>query len=258
MRVWQILVSVSLLVASGLGILVMTGGARDLLGPGLQAELVVQDFPIPPGFGVDPDRVAAFMAKELKQRLEDDVAIRLTLKTEAVKKVKDIVLPRLMNVVVVQAMMHDIPELSAILDLGAFRRTVSGTVVSSKDAEDVSLVVPGAMLAAVDGEKVKVTTTNAGLTALELGKMKAGQSHALTLWLDESAIGVDMGRMIRLGAADGQRGRVLLWGDQGWFGEDIEALRWSRWVIGALLGGVMLFALASLLVPLLGRLQRQR
>jgi hypothetical protein len=79
-----------------------------------------------------------------------------------------------MNVVVVQAMMHDIPELSAMLNLGA---------------------------------------------------MKAGQSHAITVWMDESAVGVDLGRMIRLGAAGGERGRVLLWGDRGWFGADMEALR---------------------------------
>lgn len=257
MRVWQFLVSISLLFASGLGLLVMAGGARDLLAPGLQAELVVQDFPVPPGFGIDPDRVAGFMAKELQDRLRDDVAIRLTLKSDAVQKVKDIVLPRLMNVVVVRAMMHDIPELSAVLDLSAFRRTVSGTVVSRNAAKDVALIVPGALLAAVDGEKVKVTTTTSGLTALELGTMTAGQSHALTLWLDESATKADMGRVIRLGAADGQRGRVLLWGDHGWFGADLEALRWGRWMIGLILGAALLFGLASLLLPLLSRRQRQ-
>ena len=197
MRVWSVLVSLFLILAAGLGLLVMAGGARHLLAPALQAELVVQ------------------------------------------------------------AMMHDIPELSALLDLGAFRRSVSGTVVSGSDAADVALVVPGALLAAVDGEKVRLTRTKAGLTALELGRMTAGQSHAVTLWLDESATRADMGRMIRLGAADGQRGRVLLWGDRGWFGADVEALRWARWLIGAVLGGVLLFGLASLLLPLLGRRQHR-
>jgi hypothetical protein len=59
--------------------------------------------------------------------------------------------------------------------------------------------------------------------------------------------------MVELGASEGQRGRVLLWGDHGWFGADVEALRWSRGLIGALLAGALLFGLASLLLPLLPR-----
>ncbi len=58
--------------------------------------------------GVDPTEVADFMARELQGRLEDDVAIRLTLPDGTLDKVKDIVLPRLMNVVAVQSMMDGI------------------------------------------------------------------------------------------------------------------------------------------------------
>jgi hypothetical protein len=253
MRNWHILVALGLILSSALGLLVMAGGARELLSPPLQAELAVQDFPLPPDMGVDPDRVAGFMAKELQQRLDDDIAIRLTLKADTVKKVKEIVLPRLMNVVVVQAMMHEIPELSALLDLGSFRRTVSGSVTSANAADDVALTVPGAQLAAVDGQKVKITATSTGMAALELGPMTAGQSHQVTLWMDASATGADLGQSILLGAANGQRGRVLLWGDHGWFGADVEALRWGRWLIGADLGAVLAFGLASLILPLLTR-----
>lgn len=258
MRFWQFLLSACLIVSAGLALLVMAGEARGLFAPPLQAELVVQDFPLPEGFGLDPNRVANFMADELKQRLDGDVAIRMTLKNDVMKKVKDIVLPRLMNVVAVQSMMHDIPELSAILDIMAFRRTLTGTIRSEAAAGDVALTVPGALLAQVDGTKAKVIKTSTGMPALELGAMTAGQSHHVTLWLDDSAAGVDLGRTVRLGAAQGQRGRVLLWGDHGWFGADVEALRWSRWVIGGLLAGVLLFGLASLLLPLLSRRQAQR
>ncbi len=253
MRFWHILVSLSLTLAAGLGLLVLSGAGRVLMAPSLQAELVVQDFLVPPGFGLDPKRVAGFMADQLTERLGNDVALRMTLKPDVLKKVKDIVLPRLMNVVVVQSMMHDIPELSAILDIGAFRRTVRGTVHSTSAVQDVALTVPGALLAEVDGTKVKVPTTSTGLKALELGAMTAGQNHEITVWLDESALSVDLGRTVKLGAADGLRGRVLLWGDQGWFGADMEALRWSRWVVGAVLAGVMLFGMASLLLAFLRR-----
>jgi hypothetical protein len=250
MRFWHILFSLGLTLAAGIGLFVLSGEGRALLAPSLQAELVVQDFLVPPGFGLDPDRVAGFMADELKQRLEDDVAIRMTLKPDVMKKVKEVVLPRLMNVAAVQSMMRDIPELSAILDIGTFRRAVSGTVRSTSATQDVALTVPGALLAVVDGAKVKITTTSTGLKALELGSMAAGQSHEITLWLDDSALDADLGRSVKLGAAEGMRGRVLLWGDHDWFGADMEALRWSRWLVGGILVGVLLFGLTSLLLPL--------
>ena len=257
MRNWQILLALALIASSGLGLLVMAGGARDLLSPPLQAEFAVQDFPTPPDMGVDPERVATYMAKELQERADDDVAIRTLLKPDALNKVKTIVLPRLLNVVAVQQMLHDIPELSALLDLASFHRTVSGSVTSAHAADDVALTVPGALLAAIDGQKVKVTKTSTGMAALELGSMAAGQTHQLTLWLDDSATRTDLGQSILLGAANGERGRVLLWGDHGWFGADVEALRWGRWLIGADLAAVLVFGLASLILPVLTRRQQR-
>jgi hypothetical protein len=258
MRRWQILLALALILSSGLGLLVMAGGARDILSPPLQAELAVQDFPMPPDLAVDPDKVATYLAQELQQRANDDVAIRTILKTDMVNKLKTIVLPRLVNVVAVQQMLHEIPQLSALLDLGTFKRTVSGSITSANAASDVAMTVPGALLAEIDGQKVKVTKTSTGLAALELGAMTAGQTHQITLWLDDSATRTDLGQSILLGAADGQRGRVLLWGDHGWFGADIEALRWGRWLVGADLAAVLAFGLASLLLPFLTWRQSRR
>lgn len=251
MRLWNILLSVCLVLAAGLGLLVLSGGARGIAAPPLEARLVVQEFPVPEGFGVEPDRVSGFLLDQLTERLDQDVALRLTLKEDMKTKVKDLVLPRLMNVVVVQAMMHDIPELAAVLDLGAVRRTVTGMVSTDTPAPDVALTVPGALMAAVDGEKVEVTTTSTGMTALSLGDMAPGEEHYVEIWLGEAAAGSDLGRTIRIGAGDRTRGRVLLWGAQGWFGSDLEALRWSRWLVGAILGGTLMFGLTSLILPLL-------
>ncbi len=259
MRLWNFLLSISLIAAAGLGLLVLSGGARGFAASSLEAQLLVQDFPVPNGFGIDPNRVAGFMADQLRQRLDNDLGIRLTLKANVIKKVKEFALPRLMNVVVVKSMMRDIPELSAVLDLGAFRRTLTGQISTTAAVQDVALTVPGALLAEVNGEKVKVTTTSTGMTALELGDMASGQVHQVTIWLGESALGNDLGRTIRVGAERGTRGRVLLWGAQGWFGADLEALRWSRWLVGTILGGTLLFGLASLILPLLtGRQVRAR
>jgi len=252
MRFWQVLVASGLIVSSGLGLLIMSGNARALMAPSLQAELVVQDFPLPPDMGIDPVRVADFMAKELQDRLQDDVAIRLTLQDGAIDRVKDIVLPRLMNVVAVQAMMDGIPELRALLELGSFRQTVSGVVYTKDRAADVALTVPGARLASVDGTIVDITTASTGMTAIELGDMAAGHSFHVVLWLEHNATATDLAGAIRLGAADGQRGRVLLGGDRGWFGADVETLRWGRWVIGGVLAMVLVFGLASLGLQILG------
>ena len=48
-----------------------------------------------------------------------------------------------------------------------------------------------------------------------------------------------------------------MWGDQGWFGADVEPLRWSRGLIGAVLAGVLLFGLLSLLLPILTHRQKR-
>ena len=258
MRIWQGVIAIVLILSAALGLLVMSGHGRGLMAPPLQASLVVQDFPLPPDMGVDPVEVAEYMAVQLQERLEGDVAIRLTLPDDAARKVRDIVLPRLMNVVAVQGMMRDIPDLRALLALGSFRRTVSGRVESTLAAADVALTVPGAVLATVDGEIVDVAATSTGMTALRLGDLEAGEGREVVLWLDDSAADVDLGRTIRLGAAEGRRGRVLLGGDRGWFGADIEALRWARWVIGGLLCVVFLFGLATLLLPILARRQAAR
>ncbi|WP_238368527.1 hypothetical protein [Mesobacterium pallidum] len=251
MRFWNLLLSIGLIVSAGLGLLVLSGGARSLTATPLEARLVVQDFPVPEEFGIDPERVAGFMAAQLSDRMDRDTAMRFTLDRGTIRKVQDIVLPRLMNVVVVQSMMRDIPELSAILDMGSFRRTVTGRITTTEAAEDVVLTVPGALLAEVDGKKVALGTARTGMQVLLLGDMPAGQAHDVRIWLGESALGDDLGLTMRIGAKAGVRGRVLIWGAQGWFGADLEALRWSRWLVGALLSGTLIFGLASLLLPLL-------
>jgi len=148
-------------------------------------------------------------------------------------------------------MMNDIPELSAILNIGDFHRTVTGQITTTKQANDVALTVPGALLAEVNGEKVKLINTSTGMVALNLGDMEPGQVHTVTIWLGEDSLNSDLGRTIRVGAEAGMRGRVLLWGTQGWFGADLEAIRWSRWLVGMLLSGTFLFGLTSLILPVI-------
>ncbi|MGA1109103.1 MAG: hypothetical protein ACO3U1_07855 [Marivivens sp.] len=250
MRFWQVVISSGLILSSGLGLLIMSGSARGLFAPGLQAELVVQDFKLPPDMGVNPSVVADFMAQELQRRLGQDIAIRLTLPSGSMDKVRDIVLPRLMNVVAVQTMLEEIPDLSALLALNNIRQTISGKVISRNAASDVAITVPDALLASVDGRLVEITTTATGMTALSLGDMTAGQSYHVILWLGDAANEAALAKSILIGASGGERGRVLLGGDHGWFGADVEVLRWGRWLIGSVLAVVLLFGLSNLFLPL--------
>ena len=258
MRFWQVVIASGLILSSSLGLLIMSGSARGLFAPGLQAELVVQDFPLPPDMGVDPGVVADFMAQELQRRLGQDIAIRLTLPSGSMDKVRDIVLPRLMNVVAVQTMLEEVPDLSALLTLNSIRQTVSGKLISRNAVSDIAITVPGALLASVDGKLVEITTTSTGMTALALGDMTAGQGYHVVIWLGETASEADLSKSILVGASGGERGRVLLGGAHGWFGADVEVLRWGRWLIGSILAAVLLFGLSNLLLPFFANRNQSR
>ena len=235
---------------AGIGLLAVSGSAKRIAPPTLEAHLVVQEFLVPTDFGIEPEQVADFLADKLSQRIDDDLGIRLTLKADVVKQVKEFALPRLMNVVVVRAMMRDIPELSTILTLGNYRQTVKGHVFASKNLTGVALTLPNALLAEVNGEKVQITETSTGMTALELGDIASGQMYQVTVWLGEDSLKYDLGRTIRIGDKNGARGRVLLWGSQGWFGADLEALRWSRWLVGTILAGTLIVGIAGLILTI--------
>ena len=126
-RWWGIAVSATLTLAAGAGLLAMTGGARGVLGADLRAEVHVTDYPLPTGFGIEPELVAEFLSASLQKRAGEDIALRFSLGTEGLKRLQEIALPRLMNVVVVRAMIRDVKPLSDLLAVGAFRRAAPRT-----------------------------------------------------------------------------------------------------------------------------------
>ena len=162
-----------------------------------------------------------------------------------------------MNVVVVRAMIREVKPLHDLLAVGAFRRAAQIVVTNAgAAAADVALTLPGAVLAEVDGATVPVLITDTGLTAVALGDMAAGEVRALTVWLGADAVGIDLGDSTRIGAT-GRRGQVLLTGQGGWAGADLESLAWARWIVNAVLLGALVFGVAGLLLPYFDR-RRQR
>ena len=247
-RFWGFAVSLLLVLAAAAGLAALSGGAGGMFAPALRADLRLAAYPLPTGFGIDVEEVAGFLADELQKRAAGDVALRLTMGAEGLKKLQDLVLPRLMSVVVVRAMLQQVRPLQNVLALGAIRQVVTGEVVNtgSTALDDVALTIPGLMLAEADGAALEIVTTDTGLTALNLGTLEPGQHRRLTLWLDAG----DVSAGLRLGATGGQRGRVHLRGGDGWPGADLEVLAWARWLILALLAGVLVFGLAGMLLTL--------
>ncbi len=235
----------------------MAGGARGVPGADLRAEVQVTDYPLPAGFGIEPELVAEFLSASLRKRAGEDIALRFSLGTEGLKRLQEIALPRLMNVVVVRSMIRDVKPLNDLLAVGDFRRAAQIVVTNAgAAATDVALTLPGAVLAEAGGATVPVLTTDTGLTAIALGDMAAGEVRALTVWLGADAVGLDLGDSTRIGAT-GRRGQVLLTGQGGWAGTGLEALPWARWTVNAVLLGVFVFGVAGLLLPFFARRNRR-
>ena len=251
------IMSATLTLAAGAGLLAMAGGARGVVGADLRAEVHVTDYPLPTGFGIDPELVAEFLSASLQKRAGEDIALRLSLRTEELKRLQEIALPRLMNVVVVRAMIREVKPLNDLLAVGAFRRVAQIVVTNAgAAATDVALTLPGAVLAEVGGATVPVLTTDTGLTAVGLGDMAAGEKRALTVWLGADAVGIDLGYSTRIGA-EGRRGKILLTGQSDWAGADLEAMAWARWTVNTVLLGAFVFGVVGLLLPFFGRRNRR-
>ena len=79
------------------------------------------DYPLPTGFGLEPQVVADFLVEELVNPGADDIALRMALGVEGQKKLVEITIPRLVNSVVVRDMIANIKPLANVLAVGEFR-----------------------------------------------------------------------------------------------------------------------------------------
>lgn len=249
-----ILGALGALILSLFGLLAMTGTLRQLASPDLSAEVHLDEFPLPPGFGLEPQEVADFLVQELTMRATDDIALRLALGTDGQTKLIEVVIPRLVNSVVVRDMIAQIKPLANVLSVGAFR--LSGRVVITNRGparSDVALTLPGLLLA--EGGEVEATSN--GMTALRLDELAAGEVRVVKVWLGEAALqaGADLRRQLLLGDGAGSRGRVWLYGPGPWAGEDLQAIPPARWAVAGMLAAT---GLSSLLVLILAAMTRLR
>ena len=246
-------------VISLAGLLAMTGMLRSLLSPDLTAEVHLSDYPLPKGFGLEPQVVADFLVAELTKRGAGDIALRLTLGDEGQKKLVEIAIPRLVNSVVVRDMIANIQPLANVLAVGQFRMSARVVVQNRGEARgEVALTLPGAVLVEAETGTAEIETTSTGLTALNLGDMTAGEVRVLRVWLGEAAVqvGPGIGKQVLLGDGAGTRGRVWLFGQAAtWQGVDLQAMPLARWVIGGVLVLAFLGSILTVLMAVLTRLR---
>ena len=241
------------------GLLAMTGTLRPLVSPELSVEVHLSDYPLPQGFGLEPQVVADFLVAELTKRGTDDIALRLALGVEGQKRLVEIAIPRLVNSAVVRDMIANIQPLANVLSVGEFRMSAR-VVVQNRGAarSDVALTLPGAVLVEAETGTAEIETTSTGLTALNLGEMAAGEVRVLRVWLGEAAAGAGagIGKQVLLGDAAGTAGRVWIYGQgAAWQGADLQAMPVARWVIG---GVLVLAFIGSVLTMLMVGLARLR
>ena len=252
------------LIGAGLslsGLLAMTGTLKTLLSPPLSAEVHLTDFALPTGFGLEPQLVADFLAVELINRAENDIALRLGMGEEGQKKLIEIGIPRLISSTVVRDMIRDIKPLADVLSVADFK--MAGQVVVSnrgQDRKDVALTLPGVILVEAETGTASIETTSTGLTALTLGDMTAGEKRVLRVWLGKAAIeaGGGFSKAVLLGDGSGEAGRVWISDQARWQGVDLQTLPAARWIVAAVL--LMVFVTSALMavVILLGRLRGKR
>lgn len=245
------------------GILVLSGHSAWFTKGALVARVDVAAFPLPEDFGLEPSGFSAYLTQTLQDRAREDIALRVTIGTDAVAELVDIGVPRLVTTGMVRRMTEDYPALADILAMSqiAASATIEVSNDTGADLEDVALTLPGALRVMPHGDASgDLVPTQAGTMALELGALPAGAHWRGAVWLDrdfastaptdERGVPTDPGWLslregIAVGAAEGLRGTVLLSGDPAWPGQMLEAIPPVRWIVTALL--FIQFAAAVLL-----------
>ena len=83
--------------AAALGLAVLSGHVAEFTDRDLTARVVVSDFQLPTGFGIDPNVVATYRSDAMQLRAEGDVALRLGMAAEGLAQRTDVPIPRLVN-----------------------------------------------------------------------------------------------------------------------------------------------------------------
>src|SRR6056297_284384 len=242
---------------------------------GLVAEVRLAPFALPATIGIDDEEIALALSTRLQQRVERDTALRLLLGGEGRDRMREVVVPRLLNAGVIRRLIEDTPSLGAMIEAEAYRGLATVRIENRTGAEltDVAITLPEALRAERAGDAVPLARHGESLRSITLPALAANESASLTIWMaaPPEALAARAGEM-RLGAvrqsgtggqsaageAEAEDGIVQLRGQPGaWIGADLEIRPWARWLVAGLLALLGALAASGALLALVAPLARR-
>jgi len=211
-------------LASAASVAAFWGGARLLTPTALTADVRLDPLVLPAGLALDPKIVADQLRQQLTAEADRDVAVRLTIGADNVKKLNEMIFLRLIGPNTIKRLIDRVAPLKAVLSLGQFRTTARVSVANagSVPLEDVAMTLPGVLLAETpDGTALEVHVPQQGPAAVRIGRLEPGAQFSFAAWTTDAADQPGTAGAIRLGAAGGTEGIVSLYGAEGWLGEEL-------------------------------------
>lgn len=118
-------------LASAASVAAFWGGARLLTPTALTADLRLDPLVLPAGLALDPKIVADQLRQQLTAEADRDVAVRLTIGADNVKKLNEMIFPRLIGPNTIKRLIDRVAPLKAVLSLGQFRTTARVSVANA-------------------------------------------------------------------------------------------------------------------------------
>ena len=256
-------IAITICAGCAAALMVVFGEWDRLAGQPLGARVLVHEIRVPSSYAIDPTNVADELVRRMQVRSERDMALRVMLGEEMVARVRDRVLPRLLNAGVLRRMIVDMDGLGTVIAFSGYRSWGRITVTNAGPAplEDVAITLPHASRAEMaDGASLEVRDHGDELSSVTLGRLEAGGSVGLAVWFEQAPEAVTArGADIRLGADGGVRGTVRLYDPtHGWNGAELENQSWARWLIAGVLAAVGFAAFAAVVLLAVGLVRPRR
>ncbi|MGH1479248.1 MAG: hypothetical protein ACRBM6_11125 [Geminicoccales bacterium] len=234
-------------------LLVVLGGWGGIAGPDLKARVQVHQVKVPSGYEIDPRRISDELVRRMQRRSEVDMALRVLLGEEGNELLRERAVPRLLNAGVLRRMIDEMDGLGTVIAFAGYEAWSEITVTNSSTLllEDVAITLPHAAHAeTAGGGAIELKKHDRDLSSTALGQLEPSKSLTLYVWFDRpSEQVVARSSEIRIGAADGVRGRSLIYDPaHAWNGADLEVEPWARWLVAAVLAVIACACLAVLML----------
>lgn len=238
-------------------LLVLFGDWDRFAGRTLYARVLVHPVKVTSNFEIDANQISDELVRRMQRRAETDAALRIMLRADVNKLLRERAIPRLLNAGVLRRMIAETEGLGAVIAFAQYGSWADITVRNSgvMPLEDVAMTIPhAARVEATDDKVLDIQTSVGGLAAVRLGDIAADAEIELSVWFDQGAAEISArATEFRLGADGGVRGWVNFYDpDRAWNGADLEIKPWARWLTAGVLAFVASAAFACVVLIIIG------